>query len=80
MRSGPVVFSAAEKPTVPLLVPELPEVIVTQEALLTAVQKHSGPAVTLTLPEPPVALNDSLTGEIVKVHPDIVRQLLLVVA
>ena len=47
--------------TVPLPVPELPEVIVIHESLLVAVQEPEqalGEAVTVTLPVPPLAPND----------------------
>jgi hypothetical protein len=50
--------------TVPLPVPELPDVIVTHEALLAAVHAQPAPAVTDMLPAPPDARNDWFVGEI----------------
>jgi hypothetical protein len=47
-----------EKPTVPLPLPGLPEVIVSQLALLVALQLQPACAVTATLPMPPPAPND----------------------
>jgi len=47
---------------VPLLV------VVIQEALLEAVQAQQAPAVTVTLPLPPVEVNEPVLGEIVYVH------------
>jgi hypothetical protein len=49
---------------VPFPVPLLPEVIVIQPAVLDAVQEHPLPAVTLTLPLPPLAPNEALVGKI----------------
>ncbi len=43
--------------------PLLPEVIVTQEALLVAVQLQPVEVVTFIVPDPPDALNDWLLGE-----------------
>ena len=51
-RAGPV-FAAAAKVTDPLPEPLLPDVIVSQGALLVAVQPHPLPAVTFTLLLPP---------------------------
>ena len=48
--------------TVPLPVPLLPAVIVIQLAPLAAVHAHPPPAVTLTLPDPPVAPNEADLG------------------
>jgi hypothetical protein len=45
------------KLTVPLPVPDAPEEIVTNVALLVAVQAHPAPAVTGTVPVPPPAAN-----------------------
>jgi hypothetical protein len=54
-----VVFAAAEKPTVPLPDPELPDVMVSQLALLElAVHAQPAGAVTPTLPVPPAAGSD----------------------
>ena len=61
----PPVFAATLNPTVPFPDPLLPEVIVSQPALLAAVQAH--PAVVDTaieVPAPPAALNDCATGSI----------------
>jgi len=44
--------------------PLLPDVTVTQPALLAAVQAHPAGAVTVTLPAPPPLAADWLTGEI----------------
>jgi hypothetical protein len=52
---------ATENPTVPLAVPELPEVIVMKLALLVVVQlplQPLGEAVTVTLPVPALDPND----------------------
>jgi hypothetical protein len=62
---------ATENPTVPLAVPELPEVIVTKLALLVAVQLPAQPlgeAVTVVLPVPPVAETVCVVAESVKAH------------
>jgi hypothetical protein len=51
VRAGPGLASTS-KPTDPLPVPEAPDVIRTQEALvLRAVQLHPLPAVTVTVPD-----------------------------
>jgi hypothetical protein len=50
--------------TVPLPLPDFPEVIVTQLALLLAVQAQVEPVVTLMLPVPPVQLGAFDAGEI----------------
>ena len=53
------VLAAALKATVPLPVPLAPEVTVSQDVLLlTPVQAHVAPAVTVTLPVPPGAATD----------------------
>jgi len=57
------VFCAAEYVTVPLPVMLPDDVMVIQPALLAAVHAHPVPAVTLTLPDPPEAGTDALTGE-----------------
>ena len=52
------VFAAALKPTVPFPVPLAPEVVVSQLALLVAVQLHDGFAVTVTdLVSPPARID-----------------------
>ena len=58
------VFAATEYPTVPLPLPEPPEVIVIQAALLAAVHVQPVGAVTVTLPEVPPAGADALVGAI----------------
>lgn len=60
-----VVFDDTLYPTGPFPEPLLPEVMVIHEALLLAVQLQFVPAITLTLivPVPPAAENDSLDGE-----------------
>ena len=50
-----VVLAATLKPTVPLPVPDAPEVTVIQEALLCAVQSQLPVDVTLTMPVLPDA-------------------------
>lgn len=57
-------FGCTVYPTVPLPVPELPELIETKAALLLAVQVQVLPVVTLTLPVPPLALKLWLAGVI----------------
>jgi len=60
-----VVLDAAVNPTLPEPEPLAPLVIVTQEALLVAVQLHPVAVVTITVPLPPAAGSDWLVGEIV---------------
>ena len=50
---APPVLAAALYWTVPLPLPLPPDVMVSQDALLAAVQEHPPPAVTPTLPVPP---------------------------
>jgi hypothetical protein len=50
---APAALGAMLKTTVPLPVPELPLVIVSDGSLLTAVHEHQLPAVTVTLAVPP---------------------------
>ena len=57
-----LVFAAALNPTDPLLVPLMPFMIVSQAALLLAVQLHPVPVVTVTDPVPPDAPIDWLPG------------------
>ena len=52
------VLAAALKATVPLPVPLVPAVTVSQDALLSALHAHVLPAVTVTLPLPPAAGSD----------------------
>jgi hypothetical protein len=68
LRSSPL-FVAAVNDTTPLPEPELPPVIVSQEALLLAVHAHPDPAVTETgAPLPPAAGNVWLVGAMLYVH------------
>jgi hypothetical protein len=54
-----VALAAALNATVPLPVPLAPEVTVSHDVLLlTAVQAHVAPAVTVTEPVPPAAPSD----------------------
>ena len=62
LREAPVVLAAAAQKTVPLPLPELPEVIVIQPALLTAVQGQPPGAVTATLPVSAAGLSTALEG------------------
>jgi hypothetical protein len=64
-RTGPV-FAVTVNPTEPLPVPVAPDVIVTQPALLVAVQPQPPPALTFTEPVPPLAaaLNEDVASEI----------------
>src|SRR4026208_207211 len=57
------VFAAIEKATVPLPEPLAPDVMVSQEALLVAVQAQPVVVVTLTLLEPAVAAGFSEVGD-----------------
>ena len=52
----------------PLPLPLLPDVMVMNVALLTAVHAQPAPAVTLTLAEPPPAAKLALVGLIENVH------------
>jgi hypothetical protein len=61
-RVAPVVFPDAVKVTVPLPLPDAPVAIVSQVAFETAVQPHVAPAVTATLPPPPIAGTETLVG------------------
>ena len=64
-----VVLAAALKATVPLPVPLAPDVTVSQDVLLlTAVQAHVAPAVTVTEPVPPAEPSDWLVGAIEYEH------------
>lgn len=59
------VFAAMLRLTVPLPEPLAPPVTVIQDALLPAVHEHPAGAVTLTVPVPPAAGSDWLSGVIV---------------
>ena len=67
-RADVVVLTAAVNPTLPEPVPLAPVKIVTHDAPLVAVQLQPAPAVTITVPLPPVADSDWLAGEIVNEH------------
>jgi hypothetical protein len=55
VRAAAFLFCGALKVTVPLPVPLAPDVMVSQVALLVAVQVHPVPVVTLAVPVPPAA-------------------------
>ena len=59
------VLAATEYPTVPLPLPLAPLVIVSQLALLVAVQPHPLVVVTPTVAAPPLAVGDALVGDTV---------------
>jgi hypothetical protein len=62
-------FTATVKLTVPLPVPEAPDVTVIQLTLATAVHEHPlPPAVTAVEPDPPLAGTAWLAGAIAKLH------------
>ena len=67
-RPGPVV-AAALYCTSPVPLPLAPDVIVSHDALLDAVQAQPAPVVTATRPVPPAAGWDADSGEIVKTQP-----------
>jgi hypothetical protein len=68
LRPGPLV-AAALYWTSPLPVPAAPEVIVSHDVLLDAVQLQPAPAVTVILPAPPPDPTDAVSGAIVNAHP-----------
>ena len=68
-RAWPLLLTDTEKVITPLPVALLLDVIVIQLALLLADQPHPVPAVTLTLPAPPLLPNVLIVGEIVNVQP-----------
>jgi hypothetical protein len=63
LRAAPV-FALTEKLTVPLPVPFAPSVIEIHDASSVAVHAQPAPAVTVTLPVPPLAAIDWLDGAI----------------
>ncbi len=67
LRAAPV-LAATLNPTVPLPVPVAPDVTVIHAAFDVAVHPHAEPAVTATVPVPPLAPTDSLAGAIAKPH------------
>jgi hypothetical protein len=58
-----LLFDDTVKPTTPLPVPLLPEVMVIKAALLSAPQLQPSPVVTATVPVPPAAVKVCLVGE-----------------
>ena len=56
----------------PLPLPLLPEVMVSHDALLEAVQEQPPLVVTTTLLLPPVEGHEALTGEVAKPQPKVV--------
>ena len=66
--AGPVVPATANC-TSPLPLPLDPDETVNHEALLVAVQGQPSPAVTVTLPVPPLNGTAWLCGEMAIVHP-----------
>ena len=67
-RASAVVFEDTEYRMVPFPVPLLPDVIVSHEALLEALQVQPDCVATDTLPVPPEAPKLALVGEMEKVH------------
>ncbi len=67
-RPGPVVGSTLNA-TLPLPLPVVPDVTAIHGAWLAAVHAHPGPAVTVTVPVPPVAATDWVSGEMANVQP-----------
>ena len=65
MRGDVAVFAAIAKATVPLPLPLAPDVMVSQESLLVAVQVQPVAAVTLALLEPAAAAGLNAMGETV---------------
>lgn len=65
-------FAATEKLTVPLPLPPLGDVIVIKAELLTAVQLQPAPAVTFTVPTPPLEEKLCDVGFIENEHPGVV--------
>jgi len=70
VRCGPV-FAATENCVVPLPLPLAPEVTVIQAALLAAVHAQPVAVVTLTEPEPPLAVKVWLAGLMVNEQPEL---------
>ena len=68
VRDEPLFDGAAVKLTEPLPVPEVVPIVSHSLLLDEAVQAQPGPAVTLIVPEPPLAGTDALVGEIENVH------------
>jgi hypothetical protein len=57
-------LAATRYPTLPLPLPDVELLNVTQDAGLCAVQLHDPPAVMFTVPVPAAAVSDALAGEI----------------
>ena len=57
-RASPVVLGATSKATTPVPVPEVPLTTMTQLALLVTLHAQPLDVFTVTLPVPPVVLND----------------------
>jgi hypothetical protein len=66
VRDAIVAFAVAEYDTVPFPAPETPELMVSHESLLTAVQLHPTDVVTFTLPKTAAAEKVCETGAIEK--------------
>ena len=64
------VLAATEYETVPLPLPDAPEVIVIQEAPLVADQPHPAIPLTATLPVDAAPLTDTLVGEMEELQVD----------
>jgi len=69
VRDAVPVFAATLSDTVPLPLPEEPEVTVIHATLLSADHPHEVPAVTPTVNVPPPEPADWLAGEMLKVQP-----------
>ena len=68
MRGDVLLFAVTEYCTVPLPIPDAPELMVTQEAELDATHTHPLDVVTLTLPVDADAVNDWFVGVSEYVH------------
>ena len=68
VRGSSLKFSLTSNEIDPLPVPIIPELIIIQESLLTAVQLQAGPAVTSTDPVPPAAVTGNVNDESDKEH------------
>ena len=71
VRAEREVFAAMLNAAVPLPLPLAPEVIVSQVALLVAVQAHPASAVTVALLEPSAAARFNVVGATVKVQDEV---------
>jgi hypothetical protein len=68
VRGSVAAFAAMVKATVPLPLPLAPEVIVSQESLLVAVQLQPAIVVTVAALDPPVAAGFTVVGDTVNTH------------